>query len=120
MDKAGMACCLFFALTPTVAAAAPAVAAPPLDPLTDACGIAYHQSIKPPEAVVWTEHNGRRIVIFGVRGDRFECLFDSADRAAPQLLTVESSGADKSVTVLAGKKLDDLNALIQQHFSASR
>ena len=92
----------------------PAGAAPAPDLLTRACGIVYHASITPPEAVVWATANGNRIVILGVKGDRFECLFDGADKTTPRLLTVETTGADKSVTVLTGKKLDALNQLIQQ------
>lgn len=97
--------------------AAPAQAASPLDRLTEACGVAYHQSIKPPEAVVWTGHNGNRVVILGVSGDRFECLFEPADKPAPQLLTIETTAADKSVTILTGKPLEKTNALIRDHFS---
>lgn len=103
---------------PLALAAAPAMAAPPLDPLTDACGLAYHQSTKPPEAIVWTEHNGRRIVLFGVKGDRFECLFGNDGKPVPELLSVETTGADKSVTVMTGRKLEELNTLIGRHPAA--
>jgi hypothetical protein len=104
---------------PLVFVAAPAVAAAPLDPLTDACGVAYHQSTKPPEAVVWTGHNGNRVVLLGVKGDRFECLFGNDDKAVPELLSVETTDPDKSVTVLTGRTLGKLNAIIAQQFSAS-
>jgi len=104
-------------LTATLCLAAPAFAAPPLDPMTEACGIAFHENIKPIEAVVWTGRNGNRVVILGVKGNRFECLFEPGDKPIPQLLTIETTATDKSVTILTGKPLEKLNAQIRQHFS---
>jgi hypothetical protein len=104
-------------LTAVLCLTTPALAAPKLDPLTEACGIAFHQSVKPLEAAVWTGHNGNRVVILGIKGDRFECLFEANDKPAPQLLTIETTAADKSVTIETGKSLEKLNTLIRQHFS---
>jgi hypothetical protein len=104
-------------LTATLCLAAPALAAPPLDPMTEACGIAFHETIKPLEAVVWTGRNGNRVVILGVKGDRFECLFEGGDNPVPKLLTVETTATDKSVTIQTGKPLEKLNDLVRQHFS---
>ena len=87
------------------------------DPLIEACGIAFHENIKPIEAVVWTGRNGNRVVILGVKGDRFECLFEAGDQPAPHLLTIETTATDKSVTILTGKSIEKLNTLIRQHFS---
>jgi hypothetical protein len=97
--------------------APPALAGSPLDPMTEACGIAFHENIKPPEAVVWTGRNGNRVVILGVKGNRFECLFEPGDKPVPQLLTVETTATDKSVTIQTGKPLEKLNAQIREHFS---
>jgi hypothetical protein len=97
--------------------AAPALAAPPLDPMTEACGIAFHENIKPIETVVWTGRNGNRVVILGVKGTRFECLFEAGDKPVPHLLTIETTATDKSVTILTGKPLEKFNAQIRQHFS---
>jgi hypothetical protein len=104
-------------LTATLCLAGPALAAPALDPMTEACGIAFHENIKPIEAVVWTGRNGNRVVILGVKGNRFECLFEPGDKPIPQLLTIETTATDKSVTIQTGKPLEKLNAQIRQHFS---
>ena len=108
----GALCALPLILDP-----APVMAAASLDPLTDACGVAYHQSTKPPEAVVWASRNGNRIVLLGVKGDRFECLFGNDQKPVPELISVETTAPDKSVTVLTGKTLGKLNALIAQQLS---
>ena len=64
-----------------------------------------------------TSRNGNRIVLLGVKGDRFECLFGNDQKPVPELISVETTAPDKSVTVLTGKTLGKLNALIAQQLS---
>ena len=85
---------------------------------TQAC-IAVYRASPDASAIIWSGGEDGRVVLYTAKGERIECSFVAGDNQLPQLSSLQSTGADRSVAVLSGKGLDKDNQLIANYFKAS-
>jgi hypothetical protein len=86
---------------------------------TQACEVVYRAS---PDAspIIWSSGEDGRVVLYTANGERIECSFVTGDSPVPQLSSLQSTAADRSVAVLSGKSLDKDNRLVVDYFKTAR